>query len=211
MEYNDETGNIKLSEEEFNKLDKMINGISWKYNGWSGLEQEDIAMELWIKTCEVIKYTGNINYNLIARCCYNKAIDMCRSARKTVTNSFSASEFLESCFNSDKDFAKDSDNGSINISRNSDFYSKTDIEDMIKLFDPDTKERKYIILMILYLGLDEEIFNNPGSCYDKLFGNERMDYEIAKKLNYANDTSQGYRQLRERVRNKLRENGFTKI
>lgn len=192
---------VVLSDKEFSDLDKMLNGIAWKYNGWSGLQQEDIYMELWIKALEVIKSMGKIEMNLLAMCSYNRAIDLCRSAKKQNERYFNASDLLEVFGNTDE-----AGSGQTFSCCTEDDHSSINIQDMINLFDPGTKERKYIILVALYLGLDESVYGESKS--KMLFGNDRMELELAHLLGYVNDTSNGYRRLRGRVREKLVEQGF---
>lgn len=212
MEISD-SGEVQLTEEEFDQINKMVCGISWKRHGWSGLEADDIMVELWLKVMQVLKDCREVNLPLLAGCCWNRSMDLCRAAKRQKERCFSipnAYEIFE-----DSDQITDEYDGS--ASRGSNVLRKYEVDDcdsnmsikaMLDLFPPDSKEYEYIQLSLLYNGLVETYYKDPTKKFDDVFGNQRRELELAWKLGFANDTSSGYRNLRDRVRNKIIENGL---
>ena len=194
MTINDD-GTVTFTDEEFNEIRNMLMWISSKYNGWSNLQAEDIEMELWIKTLRVIQAMGKIEMNLLARCAYNKAIDLCRQAKMQKTRNFPLESF--------EGFEND-DESCMRVQTEDD-YSSLHIKEMLEIFEPNSREFEYVKLLTTYLGIHTPFNEDIEDCS---FGETRRELEIAKKLGYVNDTSQGYRKLKNKVRATLIRNGF---
>jgi len=196
-------GSYELSDEDYLALSDMLNGIAWRYNGWSGLLAEDIEMELWIKTIEVIReMDGRVELNYIARCCYYRTIDMCRYAKtRNIEHSFDPS-IIEMC-TTDTEVVTDID---ILSRPEMDDYSFMVLLDLTRLFPVDSKENKYLQLIAMYAGMREV----DDESFLKELCDERMELVIAKRLGYADDTSNGYRKMRTRVRQVVAEYISTK-
>ena len=179
-----------LSQEEFNSINAMCYSIARKRQGWSGLELEDIAMELWIKAIDVLRGLKTLNFKLLYTCLNNRSYDLCRAAKRKADSQFATSDFDAY--------------GAILINQSNkiDFYSKLFIGDLLSLFPSDTKEHKYIFLLAHYIGLDDCLEDNL-TFSDLFTGKVRKECEIAQLLGYANDTSNGYRSLKHRVREKI--------
>ena len=188
----DDNNTVIFSDEEFSMLQKMLKGISSRYHGWSNLHKEDIEMELWIKALEVIKRTERMDMNLLARCAFNKALDMCRSAKTTVANvSIYDIDYMDKKIEEEANYTRQTTD---------DMSYLVNIE-ILNLFEQGTKEYEYVYTLIDYLGL---VGNESKHVYEDC----RMEKAVAIRLGYSDDTSQGYRKLKNRVRTTVRDLDF---
>lgn len=201
---------VVISEEDFNKINAMLKGVSYKYKDWGGLSFDDIYQECWLKTMEMIQDWGTIpDLNLICRSCYNRIFDLGRyQARRvdqlpTDPGSFDWGE--DSLTDNDSDKASSASNKLQDAILNgsseklgSDFESNLIMEEIENLFPEGSKEREFIRELEVYDGLREEF---GADIYNKLFNrNMTKENEIARNLGYANISSSGYKSLRWRVR-----------
>lgn len=206
-------GKIEFEGDEFDQLQNMLYWISRKYNGWSRLESEDLESELWIKAINIIKDTGEINMNLIAMSCYHYAIDICRKYKRQA-KFFPTDGFMEVGDDSSQTPIPFSLNiinkSSRDLARNNNqrYGSSLLIQDMLDLFDPESKEYKFIRLAALYHDIEIPENVEDGWRFEDIFTRDRYEYSMAKALGFADDTSTGYRNLRGRVRDALYQNGF---
>lgn len=202
----------ELTNEEFMKLNKMCIGIARRRQGWSRLTAEDLTDDLWIKAMELIRSNkscanqGTINFKWIGRCLWNKVIDICRSAKRTNDRQFAATEFMDAFV---KEMSSDTAKKTGSPLFEDDHDSAVNIQAILNLFVPGSREHQYVRLVALHVG--------AGDCLGKakfkekrneIFGDKRMELEVAVRLGYASDTSNGYRNLRSRVRKSIVEAGL---
>ena len=179
----------ELTEDEIHEINSICKRIANKRAGWSGLESSDVASELWIKAIEVINASKSINYRLLYTCLNNRSFDLCRVARKMAENQFTVETVLPYRTVS-------------SITHHEDYNGSLYLQDLIRLFPQRSRERKYITLLAEYIGLGS--FLHTQNKFNDLFeGKVRRECELAKMLGFANDTSNGYRSLKQRVKERI--------
>lgn len=188
---------VEISEDEYKKLSNILHFIALKYKDWSGVEYDDLYLELWIKTIEIISYMGRVDYKYISKCCYNRSLDICRRAKNNLARCYTNTEYLES--SDEVDYIRYSEE---------DFIGNVVVQDIANLFPKNSPEHNYVVYLALYINseIDEHIEKNLT--YDKVFSKfsgDRRELALAKALGYANDTSVGYRNAKYAVREKLKE------
>lgn len=186
---------VHITSEEYEHLKSMVCGIARKYTGYAYIEYDDLEQELWIKALGLIAYHGNVNLKLIASSLYNNAIDLVRKRKRKHDNE----KHLDSnTFN----FLDDNEsNAKVNylVSQNdlSD-YSTSVVSELVELFDEGSKARAYVTMVAEFTGaLSGEDYLD--SVKEK-FTDFRPEKEFAIALGFKDDTSTGYRSLRQNVR-----------
>ena len=207
----EQTNEVVLTDEQFESVDRMLRGISRKYRNWYGISEDDIYQECWVKTLKLMeKFDGELpNLNLIASSCYNRIFDMCKyhQRRQNQLPSWNADIAKEQASSGRihktdaqpiGDYMKPAKLGTVEQSD-----AELALEEIMNLFDVDSRERRYIYL----IGLHEGVFKEERPFESaELFGDgSRTEFRIAKDLGYANDTSNGYRGLKRRVQSKITE------
>lgn len=201
-------GDTTITKEQFDELDNMIGGISYKYAGWHGMSRDDFYQEGW---CVAIKVLDEVGYepNLIAHNFYNRITDINRYNRRRENQqpfdptsyamaSVSESQIKNSPLQTEDSYKPPYEGYWSKKNRlGTDFSSKISIQEMNKLFEDGSKEQRYFQLVSIYIGSVE----NADALMDKLFKFERsMDVEIAELLEFASSSSSGYRNVKRRVR-----------
>lgn len=194
----------------------MLYWIAKKYHNWAGIDSEDMEADLWIKTLQLLKNSQSetIEYNLIAKCCYNHAKDILRKAKKLKEKQCSADEesligLSENLDEIDTYYYGEVNAGSRNLAKNNLSNASVMVTEMLKLFEDDQKAYNLVRLVALYYHVDIPINRNEGWTFESKFGtHDTYENEIAKALGYANSMSSGYRVVRQRVRDKLYSHGY---
>lgn len=201
---------INLTPEQFKRLNKIINGIAAKRNGWLQIPKEEIISELWIKSLEVILRCDQFNPSVIARSCWNRYNDVCRLGKRTRDKVVLSSEWMEKIETEDE-----VDGQSLSIE--DDNTSKLYIQEMLKLFPNNSEESIYLKSVLFQIGLEDyldksdikmirDFEDNLMAKNDKL--RQRQETKIAKFLGYTSESAVGYRTVKEKVRQILIEKGY---
>lgn len=197
MELNSK-GMVDLNEEEINELDKMLNGIASRYNGWAGLDKDsDIVPELWCKVMKIINKKQEVNMNYLARACYFTCIDLYDKTKRNNDRNFSAEPSLFDTLldeSNDRVGFKASANTKPNTVED---YTEPLVIELLNLFPKGTKERTYVEMNIQWTGM------SGGSTDDIQF--KGKEYKTAIACGYASDTSSGYRSMVSRIRTAIKD------
>lgn len=201
---------IVLTEEVYEKLNEMLEGICWKKDRYItsvGLTHEDVVQELWCKAMQVIDDCGGeANLSLIASCCYNLIVDLARKQFVRVNQiPMPVGEMLDTmdCSNDsrtqrDMGFYVEDCFWNKNLKLGTDFDSGYVIEEILGLFEEGSKELEYIKLVMIYSGVDTSVDPNLFFDFDASMRNE-----LAWKLGYAGSGSNGFRGVERRVRSEI--------
>lgn len=143
------------NEQKMRKFSEIVHGVAKKYGyqvNW--IEQDDLEQDLWVRVLSLIDDCGgieNVDESLVARVCWNKAVDCYRYSRRRWD---SKAEYLEG--------SNLSDNG---VDTRGDYF--TDIhcdkflkgidlvmfKEVIDLFEVGSRERKYVVLKLINGGV----------------------------------------------------------
>jgi len=179
---------------------KIVNGVAAKYSKAYGIEKEDLVQELWLKILE----SGSLNSdaNLIARLCYNRAIDIYRYERRRYDS------YAE--YNSEVDY--DRKNPPAISSR---FHqpqmtpeSYMEVIEIIDLFPTGSRERKFVVLKAYLAGVlsRKKSMELEPSITDELLDKlEDKEDSIAYAVGIRGCHSGSYRTLKNRVKARLKE------
>ena len=201
---------MDLTPEQFKRLNKIINGIAAKRNGWLQIPKEEVIGELWLKSYEVIGRCNDFNPSVIARSCWNKLNDLCRLTKRRHEKVILSSEWMEKIETEDE---IDGQTLSIEEDNTSNLY----INEILKLFPEGSEELKYLKALMFQIGLDEflskedinsirEFENNLLADNEKL--RQRKETKIAKFLGFNAESAVGYRLIKEKVKQALISNGY---
>lgn len=193
---------IVLTEEQFDAIDKMLNGVANRYANWGGISRDDIYQECWLKAMQIIEACGEVpDLNWICQCCYNRIFDLGRyQARRVNQIPIDISQFDRQEASSDQTSYFEEMEKHLPIG--TDFLSEVILEEIENLFDADSNEREYIRELEIYIGIREVAKSKLASLFDF---NSSMENEIALNLGFANSSSNGYRNVKRRVRAKVAE------
>lgn len=218
---------MKFEENELKELRHMIYWIAKRHKNWKGISYRDLENDLWCKAIKIIKKIGEINYNLIATSLYRYSIDIYRKiqAKSAIPFSNMDDQPLNQDSHEFEDYDYDSAFPEVHKHRaleikffeqeakklaenNTDYSPAIVVKDMLKLFIPKSKEYMFIRLAALYFDIDISENRYDGWRFEDFFTRDRFEYSIAVALGFSNDTSSGYRALRQRIKNTLDEHGF---
>lgn len=147
----------EISESKMDEFTRIVKGVARKYAIDNfGIERDDLEQDLWVKVFEVINANGGIeseavNGKLIAKCCWNEAVDKYRYHRRRRD---SKAEFTEGS-GEDSDSAV-SINSSLFHSKFKTGYDEMVIKEVIDLFPRGSKERKYVVTKLYMYGEIDE-------------------------------------------------------
>lgn len=134
---------------KMNKITEIIDGVSRKYAVREfGVDREDLRQDLWVATLELIDKCGGIDNTdipLIAKNCWNKAVDKYRYNRRRMDSKALYDEAVDG----EKESATET---KIHKSK---FQSGMDavlIKEAIDLFPKGSRERKYVITKLYMYG-----------------------------------------------------------
>lgn len=214
-------GKVDLTDSEYRDLDNMLYWIAKRYDGWSGLDYEDLKQELWIKCINTIKAKfGTIPYNelksLIAMNCYNLSKDILRKRKKEYNKlslfSYDFGNTEDEDLDNSQQLSQSIINGSSkDLSKNNDIHASLFIEDLLQLFIDDEKATDYLLFVGLYFDIELDRNQDLGRLRSDFFQDSSYENEIARALGFANSMSSGYRKVRNRVRKKLDVYGYKDI
>lgn len=203
-------GKVKeLTPEQFKRLNKIVNGIAAKRNGWLQMPKEEVIGELWVKSYEVIGRCGDFNPSVVARSLWNRLNDIFRLGKRVRDKTVLSSEWIEKVETEEKD--------SQSLSIEDDNTSGLYIQDMMNLFEKDSEELKYLKALMFQIGLDEYLLKEDID-HLKEFENkileenerlkQRKETKIARYMGFKTDSAVGYRTIKEKVRQILIDNGY---
>lgn len=181
-----------LAEKKESKMDqfgRIISGVARKYASIY-VDREDLEQELWLTTLQLIERCGGEEYtdaNLVARNCYNRAVDFYRKSRRRKD---STRRMLEDWEMYDEETGEGIvDDGIFSAASCFDTgYDTVMIKEVIDLFPEGSKERKYIVTKLYMYG---EIDENSG-LPDKLEIPEgSTEADVLHTLGYTGKTASG--------------------
>lgn len=188
---------LNLTDKQFKRLSQMLNGIATKRQAWLNVGREELVSELWIKSIEVIRRSGELNMSVIGRSCWNRLNDIFREKKRKSEKFVYASEWIEKV-----DIELDNSLICVEDDRESNLI----IDEMLNLFEEDSEERKFIELELYYIGLRDVKGEKPADL--KKESKKQIEINIAQALGYVNDMANGYRVLKNKVRSVLIEQGY---
>lgn len=195
---------VVIEEKKFEEIDRMLNGVANRYANWGGISRDDIYQECWLKTMQIIEITGEIpDMNLICQSCYNRIFDLGRYQARRVNQipvdpaQFEWSDTEDRADSKSPSGLRDIEWTASSTHIGSDFMSGIVMEEIEKLFGEDSNEREYVRELEIYIGVREV----TKAEIDKLFDfSASMENELAWNLGFANSGSNGYRNVKRRVR-----------
>lgn len=190
----------KSNEEKMLKVDEIIKGVARKYaSKW--IEQDDLEQDLWVTVMELINGHGGIEHTdlpLIAKSCYNRAVDSYRYNRRRYE---SKARLIDESESEDGEYsAGGADQASYFTSKSRTGYEEMVLREVIDLFPEGSRQRKYVVAKLYSygeidesFGLDDDLVLPEGdneadflrligfqSRYPASWG--KMKYEIREKI-----------------------------
>jgi len=220
---------MKLTEEQEIQLYNMAKGIAFKklhtYR-YYGIDAEDMATELFLKSKDYVNKLGRFDLNLLAKAMYNDIVDIIRYNQRRLHTNIDPSQLdYDDEVNDDEVKGSDELNpGSRELSNNATHIS--DVNDVLNsLGKPDgdfpgpnstNKEYWYVWLLLkLEVEYDEEVVKRvldmPENAWMKKprWQNKwPVDDIIATTLGYAGNHSSSFQKVKNRARSILSEMGF---
>lgn len=209
---NYENGSLELSKKDFDRIDSIIRQLAAERTGWYGLEFDEIYSTLWVKASEIIK-DGGYDFAWLYYCLRNKVRDLARDASRKNTRGFTADDIImDSALYSGESY-DDYDEGTSDVkvpkvdptfnfhyeigSISQDCF---DFSELLGLFEEGSSEWKWLYLT----AIRNKLIDVAPETYDRLFTDEHsVDYEVSALLGYNSQSNSGYRNIRDRVRNKV--------
>lgn len=146
----------KSKNDPYSAFGGIVKGIARKYGSTHWIDPDDLEQDLWVKVLTLINEVGyeNVTESMVARICWNKAVDVYRYNRRRWDSNC---EFIE-----DSDFDGDYNRSSANYSNNDYFNNKNRLEraedvvffkEVIDKFPKGSKERKYVVMKLVCYGV----------------------------------------------------------
>lgn len=200
------TVDVQVQVQIHEKVAEIVNGVARKYGRAYGLNVEDLAQDLWVKLLECgLLDTPNPNFDLIAKTCFNRAVDIYRFERRRYDRkgtyeseeavAFSASEVTSGAF-----------------SRNRASYRQPEkyieLVEMIELFEQGSRERKFVVAKAYYEGvisMREALEFEPSLTREALESLGDKEDTFAWILGLSACGSGSYRSLKRKIKARLQE------
>lgn len=145
----------RSNEARMDQFRGIVEGVARKYAS-KYCDREDLEQELWVVVLELIQAHGgeqNVDPRLVAKSCYNKAVDFYRYHRRRKDSTVRMIEESES---DDADMSwhgeqAESSNGFM-IGKGRTGQEEVVIKEVIDLFPPESRERKYVVTKLYMYG-----------------------------------------------------------
>lgn len=182
---------------------KIVRGVARKYSVENfGVERDDLEQDLWVKVMEIVNSKNGdvelVDEALVAKCCWNVAVDKYRYHRKRRD---SKAEYTEGTEEDDK---ASNNSSSASFSSSHCFQSATDaifIKEAIDLFEVGSKERKYVVTKLYMNGeIDPETFEGEDEL-ELPEGDTEKD--ILKILGYSSHYPASWNSIKNKMRKKI--------
>lgn len=146
------------AEDKMEKCKEIVEGVARKYaSKW--IEREDLEQDLWVVVMELINKCGGIEKTdlpLIAKSCYNRAVDSYRYNRRRCDSKVRLIDESES---DDGEYsASGADQASYFTSKSRTGYDEVILHEVIDLFPKGSRQRKYVVAKLYSFGEIDESF-----------------------------------------------------
>lgn len=130
----------KKNTEEMAKYENIIRSVAGKYGRDWCLTFDDVYSELCYKILTLGNEGGweNLNESMVAKICFNKAVDLYRAARRKWKREISESAI-----------AGDVENGASKIGTPEEAEQLLLISQFVDMYKPESRERKYLIIRLV--------------------------------------------------------------
>lgn len=188
------------AEDKMEKCKEIVEGVARKYaSKW--IEREDLEQDLWVVVMELINNCGgieNTDLPLIAKSCYNRAVDSYRYNRKRYDSKVRLIDESES---DDGEYsAGGADQSAYYTAKTRTGYDEMILHEVIDLFPQGSRQRQYVVAKLYFFGEIDESFGledrlelpegDNEADFVKLIGFKsryssswgKMKYEIREKI-----------------------------
>lgn len=186
-------------ESKMDQFERIIKGVARKYASIY-VDREDLEQELWLTTLKLIESKGGEEFTdarLVAKSCYNRAVDFYRYERRRRD---STRKMLEDYEMYDEESGEAADSSFLSAFSCFDSgYDIVVIKEVIDLFPLESKERKYIVTKLYMYGEIDETTGLP----DKLERPEGdTEADVLHMLGYTGKTASSSWM---KIKNKMKE------
>ena len=142
----------KQNENRLDQFRNIVEGVARKYAS-TYVDREDLEQELWIVVLELVQAKGgeeNVDPRLVAKSCFNKAVDFYRYSRRRHD---SKARLIDETESDDDSFSsRGSDQNGIYVAKGRTGYDEVILKEVIDLFPPESRERKYVVTKLYMYG-----------------------------------------------------------
>lgn len=185
---------------KFEELDRIVNGVARKYQSkWCS--HEDLYQELWIKVSELLQKHGDeIEPKLVAKCCYNTAVDLYRYNRIRYE---STAEYFETDGYGDDgvdSIFKESSDTRLTHVQFTDNHTHMMISELLDMFECNSIERNFLLIK-LYTSGNIEIGEFPeDTILLKVPSSHKLkDGEIALLLGFKSSRPPKWNKIKNQI------------
>lgn len=187
----------ELKMEQFRQI---VEGVAKKYAS-KYCDREDLEQELWIVVLELIQAKGgeeNVDPPLVAKSCFNKAVDFYRYHRRRKDSTVrmideSESDDTASSWHGEQ---ADSSNGFM-IGKGRTGQEEVILKEVIDLFPIESRERKYVVTKLYMYG---EIDESTGLPDELILPEDDTEESIIKLLGFHSRYPASWGKLKYRIR-----------
>ena len=181
----------KRNTEEMAKYENIIRSVAGKYGRDWCLTFDDVYSELYFKVLTLGNENGweNLNESLVAKICFNKAVDLYRSAKRKWKREISETAILG-----------DVENGSSKIGTPEEVEQLVLISQFVRMYKPESRERKYLTIRLVSENLlPEEYALEIGI---KVPAGKIQDWKISEMLGLS-PRSKSFERMKKALREEL--------
>lgn len=189
----------KYDETKIERFQRIVQGVARKYASIY-VDKEDLEQELWISVLELIDAKGgedNVDEKLVARVCWNKAVDFYRYSRRRVDSKASYTE-------GGNEDNEDDCEADIKFSTSGNRFVRGNdvvmVKEAIDLFPVGSRERKYVLTKLYMYG---EIDIEDYADEDIEMPEEDTEAAILKLLGYNSRFPASWGKIKNEMRKKV--------
>lgn len=166
-----------MDNELYFKYQNIVKGVARRYAGPFGMTYDDIEQQLWEYLITKMKKGKQLTPGLVARMCYDHAVDIYRKQRRYYdsTASITAQDYYT--------FEEDNGNNTVYKIQSSKFEDTSIVDavtDLLSMYEKGSRERRYIICKLYNAGIiTKELFELSGVDTESLVTPGEYDSEEA--------------------------------
>lgn len=184
----------EVNTREMARYDEIIRSIAGKYGRDWCLTFDDVYSELCFKVLKLGVNNGweALNESFVARICYNRAVDLYRSARRKYERTVQESAILAEGSNEDTH----SKIGTVEEAEGNLLYSE-----FVDRYNPESRERKYLVVKMVSEGLIGQRYAIELG-FEVRPGDQIRDYQICTMLG-LHPRSKSFERMKKALKEEL--------
>lgn len=188
----------------FEDFTPIVRGVAAKYTSqW--IDFDDLEQELWVVVLDLIQDCGgieNVDKSLVARCCYNRAVDIYRYNRRRYD---SKAQYIEGTDIDDDDLRPDYFEA-LKSDKYIRGYDLILIKEVINQFAVGSRKRQYVVMKLVNNGvLSKEQLDDCDKEFAKILYDDENETGYIHSLGYKSHCPGSFTCLKRELKKEIHD------